>query len=371
VLEAWDRGDAVAVVDPQTPPAALTAALAQLRPTHVLDETGLSARPAGVPPGEDVRAVVLTSGTTGAPKAAELTGAGLAAAGAGCNAALAVARDDRWLLCLPLDHVAGLAILARARAGGQDVVVHPGFDPDAVTRAPREAATTLVSLVPTMLHRLLAAGAPLHAYRRVVVGGAPLPPPLRARAVDAGAAVVDAYGLSETTGGFLFDGWPIPGAAVDLGPDAEIRVRGPMVMRGYRFDPDATRAVLDPDRWLRTGDVGRHDATGALHVVDRRRDLVITGGVNVSPTAVEQVLAGHPDVADVCVAGVPDEQWGERLVAFVVPPPGSAPPSVEALRAFGRTRLHPAELPRQVVRVDAIPRTPGGKVRRRQLPGTG
>jgi acyl-CoA synthetase (AMP-forming)/AMP-acid ligase II len=144
-----------------------------------------------------------------------------------------------------------------------------------------------------------------------------------------------------------------------------------MVMRGYRFDADATRAVLDADGWLRTGDVGRRDETGAVHVVDRRRDLVITGGVNVSPTAVEHVLAEHPDVADIGVAGVPDEQWGERLVAFVVAVPGGRPPDVERLRAFARNRLRPAELPRQVVVVDAIPRTPGGKVQRRQLGAPG
>jgi O-succinylbenzoic acid--CoA ligase len=371
VLEAWDRDDAVAVLDPEAPGPVLADTLTRLRPTHVLDEGGVRPEPAGVPPADDVRAVVLTSGTTGAPKAVELTDAGLAAVGAGCNAALAVERDDRWLLCLPLHHVAGLAILARARAGGQEVVVHPSFDPGAVATAPRAAAATLVSVVPTMLRRLLDTGAPLSEYRRVVVGGQPFPAPLRARAVAAGAAVVDAYGLSETAGGMLFDGNPIAGAAVDLDGDDEIRVQGPMVMRGYRFDADATRAVLDADGWLRTGDVGRRDETGAVHVVDRRRDLVITGGVNVSPTAVEHVLAEHPDVADVGVAGVPDEQWGERLVAFVVAVPGGRPPDVERLRAFARDRLRPAELPRQVVVVDAIPRTPGGKVQRRQLGAPG
>jgi len=367
VLEAWDRGDAVAVLDPAAPAAVLEQSLARLRPTHLLvDET--RAVPGGRAPDPDVGAVVVTSGTTGTPKAVELTFAGLDAVGAGCNAALELGPDDRWLVCLPLHHVAGLAILARARVGGQSVDVHPGFDLDAVAGAPERHGSTLVSVVPTMLHRLLDAGAPLRAYRRIVVGGAPLPPPLRERAAAAGTPVVDAYGLSETAGGVLLDGQPIPGAEVDLAPDDEIRVRGAMVMRRYRFEPDATRAVLDPDGWLRTGDLGAKDASGAVRVVDRRRDLVITGGVNVSPTAVEQVLAEHPSVDDVCVAGVPDDQWGERLVAFVVPRPGRTLPAVGDLRDFGRSRLRPAELPRQVVEVSTIPRTPGGKVQRRLLP---
>jgi O-succinylbenzoic acid--CoA ligase len=367
VLEAWDRGDAVAVLDPAAPDAVLDQTLARLRPTHlVVDET--RAVPGGRPPDPDIGAVVVTSGTTGDPKAVELTFAGLDAVGAGCNASLEMRPDDRWLVCLPLHHVAGLAILARARAGGHPVDVHARFDVDAAAAAPERHGSTVVSVVPTMLHRLLAAGAPLDAYRRIVVGGAPFPTRLRDRAAAAGAPVVDAYGLSETAGGVVLDGQPVPGAEVDLGPDGEIRVRGPMVMRRYRFEPDATRAVLDRDGWLDTGDLGRRDERGRVLVVDRRRDLVITGGVNVSPTAVEQVLVEHPSVAEVCVAGVPDEQWGERLVAYVVARPDIAPPTVEELRDFGRSRLGAAELPRQVVEVAAIPRTAGGKVQRRQLP---
>jgi len=367
VLEAWDRGDAVAVLDPAAPAAVLEESLARLRPTHlVVDET--RAVPGGRPADPDIGAVVVTSGTTGTPKAVELTFAGLDAVGVGCNASLELRPDDRWLVCLPLHHVAGLAILARARVGGQPVDVHARFDVDAVAAAPERQRSTVVSVVPTMLQRLLADGAPLHAYRRIVVGGTPFPPRLRERAAGGGAPVVDAYGLSETAGGVVLDGQPIPGAEVDLGPGGEIRVRGPMVMRRYRFEPDATRAVLDRDGWLDTGDVGRRDERGGVLVVDRRRDLVITGGVNVSPTAVEQVLLEHPSVADVCVAGVPDEHWGERLVAYVVTRPGRAPPTVDELRDFGRSRLRAAELPRQVLDVAAIPRTAGGKVQRRQLP---
>jgi o-succinylbenzoate---CoA ligase len=368
VQESWVRGEAVAVLDPAAPTGVIDGLLGQLRPTHLVDRHGRHRRTDGVPVAGDVRAVVMTSGTTAAPKAVELTAAGLHAAGDGGNRALDVAGDDRWLVCLPLHHVAGLAILARATVGGQPVIVHPSFDVAAVGSAPRDAQATLVSVVPTMLGRLLDAGAPVHQYRRVVVGGAPLAPALRDRAEAAGVPVVDAYGLSETWGGFVVDGVPIPGADVDIGPDAEIRVRGPMVLARYRSDPDATAVALDPDGWFRTGDVGEWDDDERLHVVDRRRDLVITGGVNVSPTAVEAVLADHPDVADVCVAGAPDPDWGERVVAYVVPRAGAAVPTVEELRSFGRDRLRRPELPRQVVALGVVPRTSGGKPQRQRLP---
>ncbi len=367
VRVAWAEGDAVAVLDPAAPPAALEALLAQLRPTHLLDRAGRRAWPGGVPAPDDVRAVVLTSGTTGRPKAVELTDAGLAAVGRGCNAALELTPEDRWLVCLPLHHVAGLAILARARVGGQRVTVHEGFALAAVGAAPERDGATVVSLVPTMLRRLLDADAPLHEYRRLVLGGAPLPARLRDRAERAGARVVDAYGLSETGGGCVLDGRPVPGAAVELGAGDEIRIRGEMVMRGYRFDDDATAAALDRG-WLRTGDVGAWADDGSLVLVDRRRDLVISGGVNVSPSAVEHVLAAHPAVADVCVAGAPDDEWGERVVAFVVVAAPHTEPSVAELRDFARARLRAPELPRQVVVVDEIPRTPGGKAQRHRLP---
>ena len=368
ISDAWDAGDAVAVLDPAAPRGVIEATVARLRPTHLVDQDGRRTVAGGNPPHPPVGAVVLTSGTTGTPKAVELTTSGLAAVGAAGNTALGVTSSDRWLVCLPLHHVAGLAILARARAGGQRVVVHDGFDADAVAAAPRAEDATLVSVVPTTLARLLDRGAPLHEYRRIVVGGASFPPALRERAEAAGAPVVDAYGLSETGGGVVLDGRPIPGASVDLTSDDEIVIQGPMVMCGYRDDPVATAAVLGEDGWLHTGDVGRRDDDGTIHLVDRRRDLVITGGVNVSPTAVEGVLGDHPLVADVCVAGTPDEQWGERVVAFVVPRAGEDAPSVDALRAFARARLRAAELPRQVVVVDAIPRSPSGKVHRRSLP---
>jgi O-succinylbenzoic acid--CoA ligase len=189
---------------------------------------------------------------------------------------------------------------------------------------------------------------------------------VRARAEEIGAPVTDTYGLSETWGGVVLDGRPIPGVEIRLGPDDEIEMRGPMIMRGYRDAPEATADVFTADGWFRTGDVGVIES-GRVHVVDRARDLVITGGVNVSPTAVEAVLATHPLIEDVCVAGAPDAEWGERVVAYVVPTAPGDTPTLDDLRAFARDRLSAAQLPKQLVLLDAIPRTPGGKALRREL----
>jgi O-succinylbenzoic acid--CoA ligase len=287
--------------------------------------------------------------------------------GRGYSAGLDAGPSDRWLACLPLHHVASLGAIARAYVTGVPYTVHDTLELERVARSPEDEGTTIVSLVPTVMKRLLDAGAPLHEFRRVITGGAPCPPALRARAEDAGVTVVDAYGLSETWGGFALDGLPIDGAEVRLGDrDDEIIVRGPMVMRAYRLDPVRTAGALDPDGWFHTGDVGAMES-GRVRVIDRLNDLVITGGVNVSPTEVEAVLVRHPDIADACVVGVPDDEWGEIVVAFVVPRDGVSPPSLEELRAFGRSELSGPKLPRAARAVDAIPRTASGKPLRRVL----
>lgn len=367
VRDAWDAGQAVTVIDPAAPAAAVERVLATVAPTHLVDLDGRRPLPGGVPVPDGTAAVVVTSGTTGAPKGVELTVEGAITIGHGWAGAMGHRPTDHWLLTLPLHHVAGLAILARSRVTGADVTVTEGFDLDEVGGAPGRFGATLVSVVPTMLGRLLDAGAPMHEYRGVVTGGAPLPPALRARADACGVPVFDAYGQSETWGGCVANGRPIPGAAVRLGPADEIEISGKMVMRDYRRDPEASRRAFTHDGWLRTGDVGRFTPDERLEVIDRLRDLIITGGVNVSPVEVEQVLAEHPAVADVAVVGAPDDEWGERVVAHVVPADPADPPSLDDLRAFARERLTAPKLPRALVLVDAVPRSPGGKILRRTL----
>lgn len=366
-IAAWEAGEAILPLNPSAPAAEITALLDLLRPTHVVDADGRHARAGGVPVPAGTAAVVATSGTTGTPKGVELTRSGLDAMGRGYSEGLEAGDGDRWLACLPLYHVAGLAILGRAWVTGVPYTAHDAFDLARVAASPAMEGTTIVSVVPTTLQRLLDAGARLHEYRRVIVGGAPCPSDLRARARAEGVALVDAYGLSETWGGCALNGSPIRGCEIRTASDGEILVRGAMVMRGYRFAPDLTSVALCDDGWLRTGDAGTYE-NGIVTVTDRRKDLVISGGVNVSPTEVEGILRRHPAVADVGVAGAPDAEWGERVVAYIAPADHADPPTLDALRSFARDHLAAAKLPREIVVVEEIPRTPSGKVLRRLLP---
>lgn len=343
VRRAWDRHVAVLLVDPDAPAPEARRQLAALAPDEPVDP--------------EVAAIVATSGTAGEPRGVELTFDGLRASADAVNVALGTADDDRWLCCLPIHRVAGLAVLARSWISGVPVTVLPRFDVEGFEGAASSA--TLVSLVPTMARRLLDAGVDLPGrFRHVLVGGGPVP---------VGLPGTPTYGLTETWGGVAHDGRPLAGVELTLGDEEEVLVRGPMVMRGYRNDKAGTAAAFTSDGRLRTGDAGRIGAGGRLEVVDRLRDLVITGGVNVSPTEVEAVLAQHPDVADVGVAGTPDPEWGERVVAFVVAADPLSAPTLEALRGFAADRLTPAKLPRQLVLVESLPRGPGGKLARRLL----
>lgn len=370
VRRAWDRGDAVAVVDPRAPRARLEEMVEALQPARVVGTSGSVPLPAGRPVPGDVAAVVSTSGTTAEPRRVLLTRTALSASATAVSAALGVAPDDRWLACVPLHYVAGLAIVARSYFCHTAMTVHPAFDIGAVSAsadAGRGDRCTLVSLVPTMLGRLLDAGAPVQRFRRILLGGAPIPPSLRERAAAAGARIVTTYGLSETGGGCVHDGEPLAGVEITLSADGEILVRGNVVMRGYHRDQAATERAFTKDGRLRTGDLGRLDPDGRLKVVDRLKDVIITGGVKVSPVGVESVLAGHPLVRDVVVVGQPDEEWGEAVVAFVVPRSELERPTLPDLRRFAADRLTAAELPRRLRYVATLPRSSSGKVLRRQL----
>jgi o-succinylbenzoate---CoA ligase len=411
VVAAWEAGEAVLPLDPDAPAAERKGILAAARPTHLLDGEGRRRLLGGEPGEAGLAAVVATSGTSDTPKVVELGADAIRWSALATSAALEAGPGDRWLCCLPLHGVAGLAVVARAWHTGLPVEVQERFDPAAVAEAAGRA--TLVSLVPAMLRRLLAAGDEPARFRRVLLGGGPIPPGLAAGAAQRGVTVVRTYGLTETFGGMVFDGHPLKGADVQVRglwttgspeppaglpsrtggpatgvgwrsgtpagthpersnpdpthPEGEILVRGPMLFRRYRGDPDRTAALLR-DGWLSTGDLGRLGPDGRLTVLGRLDDLVITGGVNVHPDEVEAVLAAHPAVAEVAVAGRPDPEWGQRVTAFVVPRDPGRPPALEELRAFVRERLAPAKAPRELVLVPALPRTPSGKPLRRLLP---
>lgn len=339
------------------------------------------------------QAIVFTSGTTGRPKGAVLTWGNQVASASASALRLGTLPDDRWLVPLPLAHVGGLAVLLRCALAGAAVVLHARFDPAEASAALDDDEATLASMVPTMLARLLEARGVRPAppgLRAVLLGGGPAAPGLLAEARRRGFPIAPTYGLTEaasqvaTARPGAFDDAapaapPLPLAEVRVVDDAgrdvpaeaegEIWVRGPMVMAGYWDDPEATAAALH-EGWLRTGDIGRLDAAGRLHVASRRQDLIVSGGENVYPAEVEAVLVEHPDVAAACVVGVPDEAWGQRVAAAVELRAGATVDEA-ALEAFARGRLAGFKLPRRwlLLGEGGLPRTGSGKVRRGEVRG--
>lgn len=366
VFDAWDNGEAVLPLNPALPRPEFDRLIALARPTHIVDADGRRALTNGQPVPSDTAAIVCTSGTTGDAKAVELTRTGLFSMGNAVSSAVGAGADDRWLACHPLFFVAGLAILGRSWVTKVPVTVHDGFDLERVAAAPRTDGVTIVSVVPTTLRRMVRSGA-IADFRAVVVGGAPLPDQQRADAIATGVTVFDAYGLTETWGGCVTNGFANKGVEIALLDAQEVALRGAPITRAYRNNATLTNESFTTDGFFRTGDVGAIGDDGKLRIVDRIKDLIITGGVNVGPTEVEGVIAQHPGVADVCVVGVPDEEWGERVVAFVVPVDASSPPTLDELRGFVREHLAPAKAPKELRLIDEIPRSPAGKPLRRQL----
>jgi malonyl-CoA/methylmalonyl-CoA synthetase len=323
-----------------------------------------------------------TSGTTGAPKGAVLSHANLLAGAGSVRWAWRWTPDDRLVLCLPLFHMHGLGVgLHGTLLAGASVVLLPAFEVDAVLDAVRQHHATLFFGVPTMYRRLAASPrAPeLAALRLCVSGSAPLPATLHeALESAAGVRVLERYGMTETVmlvsnpydgerrAGTV--GFPLPGVDLRIGGSGEVEVRGPNVFAGYWNRPEATDVSFTADGWFRTGDLGEIDADGYLRIVGRSKELIISGGFNVYPREVEDVLAQHPAIAEVAVAGRASPEWGEEVTAFVVIEPGAAAPRLDDLRSWARERLAPYKLPRAVVVVDALPRNALGKVVKGDLP---
>lgn len=337
---AWDDGDAVLPLDPRLPSAARARVLQVARPDEPVED------------GDAL--VVMTSGTTGAPKAAVLGHDAVAASAKATSERLAVDVDrDRWLACLPLAHVGGLGVVTRALSSGVPLTVTEKADAASLRQAALEGCT-LVSLVPTLLARVDPS-----LFRTILLGGSAMPSDLPANAVTT-------YGLTETGGGVVYDGRPLAGVEVRLGRDVpeggdggEVQVRGPMLLRGYRDGTDPKGR----DGWLPTGDAGWWDSeNGALSVKGRMGDLIVTGGENVWPVAVEEALATHPGVAEVVVFGRSDPEWGQRVVARVVPADQSVPPTFDALRNHVKLTLPAWAAPREVELADSLPRASLGKV---------
>jgi O-succinylbenzoic acid--CoA ligase len=335
-------------------------------------------------------ALLYTSGTTGRPRAATLTGANFWHAAAASAERLGGEAGDRWLACLPLFHVGGLSIVFRSVLAGTSVLLHERFEPRAVARALDADRVQLASFVATMLQRVLevrAERASPSSLRVVLLGGGPAPRALLERARALGYPIAPTYGLTEACSQVAtrhpadrrepLDGHLQPlagvqvrivdegGAALPPGAEGEIQVRGPSVMAGYWREPEAGARVF-AGGWLVTGDVGVLDANGELRVLDRRSDLIVSGGENVYPAEVESVLLEHADVREAGVVGVADGEFGARPVACVVAEPG-ATRDAAALRVHCRERLAAYKVPARIEWRESLPRTVAGKLRRAVL----
>ena len=347
VARAWDNGDAIFPIDQRLPHAAKQTILDSVSPTIIAtlhDDVSVAGRK--VESGDAV--VIATSGTTGSPKAAVLTMDAVTASARATSRRLGVTHDDCWLACLPTSHVGGLSVITRSLIMGTRLIATPAFSEDAYEQAASEGAT-LVSLVATALLRVNPS-----RYRIIVLGGSRPP-------TDRPPHCIATYGMTETGSGIVYDGRALDGVELEI-RDSIIHVRAPMLLRGYRDGSNP----LDDNGWLRTGDRGSISPEGILSVEGREGDLIITGGENVWPEQVEASLQSHPNVDDVCVAGVPDDVWGHAVHAWIVAKPGQEI-TRDQMRGHVKETLPSHYAPQQIHLVTHIPRTSLGKPQRRIL----
>ena len=345
IRRAWDEGDAIFPLDQRLPAPARAMVMDAVMPTKVAtvnDETNISGT--FVETGDAV--VVATSGTTGRPKAVVHTLDAVVASAQATSQRLGVTSSDKWLACLPPSHVGGLSVILRSIVTNTPLIAVPSFSAEAYDAAAREGAT-LVSLVSTALQRV-----DNTKFRTIVLGGARPPK-------DRPANTVTTYGMTETGSGVVYDGVPLENVDIEI-RESIIYLKAPMLMRVYR---DGV-SPLTHDGWLRTGDIGTFE-NGRLTVEGREGDLIITGGENVWPEDVEAAIRTSPMVTDVCVAGVPDDEWGQLVTAWIVA--NEQTPSLEDIRSHVKETLPAHCAPRHIEIVSEIPRTSLGKPKRAEL----
>jgi O-succinylbenzoic acid--CoA ligase len=311
------------------------------------------------PEPDDVAVLMHTSGTTAAPKPVPLTYGNWIASALGSAAVLGLDLEERWLCPLPLAHVGGLSIVIRSSIYATTAIVHERFGAEAVTAAlsDRAEAPTMVSLVATMLDRLLDAGLrDPPELRWALLGGGPISSGLLDRAREAGVPVAPTYGMTEACSQIVTFGWPLPGTELEISKRGEVLVRGPTV----------SPAASAEDGWLHTGDRGALDHRGKLTLIGRLSEVIVSGGENVAPVEVEEVLLSHPAVVDAAVYGRSDPEWGEAVVAAVVLRDG-AQVAVGELKAHCAGRLARFKIPKAFEFAERLPRTGSGKLLRKEL----
>ena len=367
IVDADERAAALRALDPDLLVLTPTLELAE-GPVPQLDRVGPEA----------IALLAYTSGTTGRPKGALLSHGNLHATAEALRIAWRWSPADRLVHALPLFHMHGLGVaLHGTLQAGASALLLPRFDPGEVLDAVERSAATLFFGVPTMLHRLVEhpQAERLARLRLLVSGSAALSADLHERiAARTGQVTLERYGMTET--GMLVSnpvdgprrpgavGFPLPGVELRLAESGEIEVRGPNVFAGYLDRPEANAEAFTGDGWFRTGDLGALDAEGCLRIVGRAKELVISGGYNVHPREVEEVLLSHPAVREAAVVGTPSAEWGEVVTAYLV---SERELSVAELRAYCGERLAAYKHPRIVHRVAALPRNALGKLQRQRL----
>ena len=396
-------GPAILPLEADLPPERLARILEAFAPAAVETADGLTSRAGGIPVSEQTAVVIATSGSTGQPKGVELSASALTHSARASLARVGAAPGERWLLCLPATHIAGIQVLVRSLVAGAAPVIAGRLDAAALAGS----GCAHVSIVPTQLRRLLGtAGSAVNeavngaadgtagstadetvsdaaggahgpatwaaTFKSVLLGGAAAPASLITRAREAGIPVVTTYGMSETCGGCVYGNFPLDGVSVSAGDDGRIRISGPVLFSGYRLRPDMTAAALDGE-WFVTSDLGTTAADGRVTVRGRADDVINTGGEKVVAGEVASVLETCPGVREAVVIGRPDPEWGERVTAVIVPDNSAQPPTLDLLSRHVRERLPRYAAPRELVLLDALPMLTSGKpdleiLRREQSP---
>jgi O-succinylbenzoate-CoA ligase len=344
--------------------------------------------------GDDIHRLMYTSGTTGRPKGVMLTHANLAWKNYAHITEFGFTSADLGLACGPLYHVGALDLTTTSLiAAGATTIIHRGFEASDVVDEIERSRVTTVWLAPVMVNAIMALPdierRDLTSVRLVINGGEKMPIPLieRIQKTFSSAWFADAYGLTETVSGDTFldhesivrklgsvgrpciylelDIWNEHGASVPPGERGEVVLRGPKVFKGYWRDPDATTAAFRGG-WFHTGDIGVMDDEGYLFIVDRLKDMIVSGGENIASSEIERVLYEHDSVVEAAVVGRPDDRWGEVPVAYVVLR-ASAATTPEELIEHCRGQLARFKVPKEVVFIDALPRNPSGKILKREL----
>lgn len=342
--KAWDSDDAILPIDQRLPLEAKKNLIQQLQPTEIVTAHDRHLLPEGMPVETGDALVVATSGSTGIAKGVVLTMAAVSASARASSQALDVQSDDHWYSCLPLAHVGGLSVVTRSLLMGTQLTIAPRFDPSETTRASHQC--TLISLVPTALQRI-----DPRLFRTILLGGSQ-PPSERPK------NVIATYGLTETGSGVVYDGRSLPNVELQI-VDEEILIRSPMNMRCYR---DGSSSI-DADGWLHTGDFGSVDNHGLLHVLGRRDDVIKTGAEKVWPDSVENALQSMFEPGQFAIVGIPDVEWGERVVLVTT----RTDISLVQAKDLVRQTLPNYCAPKELRIVQTIPQTALGKVRRAEI----